>query len=402
MAIPKLRRELDIFPIEYNNKPYFCVRDIEGYQEETLLVTPEVLVIASLFDGRNDKEVVKTFWQKNFPTQILTDENIEQVIRLLDEKLLLESPHFEEEKNKIIENFKASPNRKPFLAGKSYPNEKATLEKYIENFFIQDNGPGPINKEDGIIKHIKGFISPHIDFARGGHCYAYCYKEYAESIQTTKALILGVAHAGPPYPYILLDKNFETPLGTVNFDEQFKKYISPSLYKNLTHFQFTHKTEHSIEFQTIWLKFVNPNIKIVPVLCSILPNEAVQAEADEFINACKKYIEDNNGDVVVVSGADLSHIGPRFGDNVEINNEIIKWMEKEDIQSLKYAEEIDAEGFLQFTLKQNDVRKVCGLTSIYTTLQIIKEYAQKGTLLKYSYAEDPAGGVVSFASLIFS
>jgi hypothetical protein len=48
---------------------------------------------------------------------------------------------------------------------------------------------------------------------------------------------------------------------------------------------------------------------------------------------------------------------------------------------------------------------VCGLSSLYTGLRLIKDLegsaAQPGRLLAYGQAPDPAGGLVSFASALF-
>ncbi len=404
MALPKLRSNLDVFPVQYENKMYFCVKDMEGYLEDVLLFTPETLIIASFFDGRNDYEEVKSFFAKNFPGVVITNDYINEVIKILDDKLLLESENFRSKRTDIVNEFIQCSTRKSYLAGKSYPQTPDELRRFLDGVFTLPDGPGAIEKDGMLIKSIKGFISPHIDFSRGAYCYAYAYKELAESIKPKKVIIFGVAHACPPYPYILLDKDFETPLGTLKFDKTFKQYLPENLYTNLTKYQFAHKIEHSIEFQAVWLKYIfaDNDVEIIPVLCSVIPDENTQEESGEFINICKKYISENRGDVIVISGADFSHIGPRYGDNVELNDKLLQWMTDEDLKSLQYCEEINPQGFMQFTLINNDLRKVCGLTSVYTTLNVLEGEATRGKLLKYGYANDPAGGVVSFCSLVFA
>ncbi len=405
VQLPKLRiNELDIYPIEYEKKMYFCVKDIKGYQDDILLLTPELIFIASFLDGKNDYEIIKTVWAKNFQGQVITNKDIDEAIKILDEKLLLDSENFFTAKSKITEQFIKEPIRKLYLNGKSYPNNTEELNKFLSSFFTTQNGPGIIEKDNMLIKNVKGIIAPHIDFLRGGYCYAYAYKELAESIRTKNVMIFGVSHSSPPYPFILLDKDFETPYGVLKYDDDFSKYLPDNLYKKLTEHQFAHKIEHSIEFQTIWLKYIwnNEEISIIPILCSILPDSSMMEEFNEFIEICKKYIADRNGDVVVISGSDLSHIGPRFGDNIKITEQLIKWMENEDLKSLACCENIDADRFLQLTLLNNDIKKVCGLSSIYTTLRVLSGISEKGKLLKYGYAPDPAGGIVSFASLVFT
>jgi len=43
---------------------------------------------------------------------------------------------------------------------------------------------------------------------------------------------------------------------------------------------------------------------------------------------------------------------------------------------------------------------VCGLTATYTALRLLEGAA--GSLKRYGFAPDPAGGIVSFASAVFA
>ena len=109
--------------------------------------------------------------------------------------------------------------------------------------------------------------------------------------------------------------------------------------------------------------------------------------------------------VMVLCGIDLAHVGPRFGDEVEINPELEKKIESEDRKSLVDAMALDADGFYKSVVADDHWRKVCGLSSLYTGLRLIKELggaaSQPGRLLTYGQAPDPAGGIVSFASALF-
>ena len=46
------------------------------------------------------------------------------------------------------------------------------------------------------------------------------------------------------------------------------------------------------------------------------------------------------------------------------------------------------------------MRGVCGLTATYTALRLLK--GTEGSLKRYAFAPDPAGGLVSFAAAVFS
>ena len=66
---------------------------------------------------------------------------------------------------------------------------------------------------------------------------------------------------------------------------------------------------------------------------------------------------------------------------------------------------MDADDFYMSVVADEHWRKVCGLSALYTALRLIKilkdDASTPGQLLTYGQAEDPLGGVVSFASAIY-
>jgi hypothetical protein len=71
---------------------------------------------------------------------------------------------------------------------------------------------------------------------------------------------------------------------------------------------------------------------------------------------------------------------------------------------LGYVQELKAEEFYQYILREKDLRNICGLPPLYALIHLIK--AQKvdssGELLNYQQWHDPQGkGAVTFASMAF-
>ena len=62
---------------------------------------------------------------------------------------------------------------------------------------------------------IRGILSPHIDFQRGGSVYTWSYKELVENSEADTFVVLGVAHQYCRRRFALTCKDFETPLGLV-------------------------------------------------------------------------------------------------------------------------------------------------------------------------------------------
>jgi hypothetical protein len=272
--------------------------------------------------------------------------------------------------------------------------------------FTAEGGPGGGPDGRGVAD-VCGLIAPHIDFHRGGPAYAHAYRALAESAPADVYVVLGVAHSSPPSPFILTDKDFETPFGLVRCDREFVERLRRRAPGDPFRHQLTHRTEHSVEFQAVYLRFLlGHKFKIVPILCSSFeplcgdgdPKEC--GEIEEFIAALEEAIAGTAGRVCVIAGADLAHVGKRFNDPFDITPQILEWVEREDRRGLDRAGARDAEGWYRSVMEDGNKRKVCGLSSIYTSLRLIPEAESR--LLTYGNAPDPSGGIVSFASMVFA
>ena len=114
----------------------------------------------------------------------------------------------------------------------------------------------------------------------------------------------------------------------------------------------------------------------------------------------KETIDEHSGSVLIIAGVDMAHVGPKFGDPDPVDSNTISWIEQRDILTLSYAENIDAEGFYKSVEEEKDKRKICGLSSIYSLLNVID--ADRGKVLSYDKAHEPdTGSVVTFASAAF-
>ena len=60
--------------------------------------------------------------------------------------------------------------------------------------------------------------------------------------------------------------------------------------------------------------------------------------------------------------------------------------------------EVGADGFFESVRRDNDRRRICGLSPIYALLRALG--GARGTLRRYGQWPDPAG-VVTFASLVY-
>jgi hypothetical protein len=99
-----------------------------------------------------------------------------------------------------------------------------------------------------------------------------------------------------------------------------------------------------------------------------------------------------------VAGADLAHVGPRFGDAEPVSPDQLRHLGAEDRTMLEAVEAGDADAFFDDAERDGDRRRVCGLSPIWTLLRA--NGRMPGALRQYGQWPDPQA-VVTFASVVF-
>jgi len=201
-----------------------------------------------------------------------------------------------------------------------------------------------------------------------------------------------------------------TPLGPLSADRELIEAIQSRCPDDFFKDEGTHRSEHSIEFQCVFLRYLFPEpaiLKIVPILSGSL-HEAIEKGVSpmelkpvrQFIEALKDSVSSLRRSVCCIASADLSHMGLQFGDRDGVGEYDLKILAEEDRELLGYVERMDGEGFFSSILKERDRRRICGLPAIYAMLKVLE--AKEGRLIKYGQAfTRETQSVVSFASLAF-
>lgn len=407
MEFPKLRK-VNVFPVQMSGQTLVCLQDPLHISDKTLFLPPPLFFIVSLFDGNHSILDIQAEYMRRFG-EILYTEKIEEVIRQLDETLFLEGERFEEALKETEETFRKAPVREAAFAGKSYEREPARLRAQLSSYFTSPEGPGPLY-ESGEKRKVKGVIAPHIDFQRGGSCYAYAHRAIWNSPLPDCFILFGTAHVPMSQPFALTRKDFLTPLGPLSTDLELIEAIQSRYPHDLFMDEGIHRTEHSIEFQCVFLRYLfsePASIRIVPVLAGSF-HEAIEKRMSpwevrpirRFLEALRESVSALKREVCYIASADLAHVGLQFGDPEGIGEDGLWLLEREDLEMLQQAERGDGEGFYLSVARENDRRKVCGLPAIYAMLKVIEP--GEGRLLKYGQAFTPeTKSVVTFASLAF-
>jgi hypothetical protein len=403
---PKLR-PVEAFPAHQNGQQVLCLRDPLHYAESILFVPMGLIPILSLLDGsRNLKDIQADLGRET--GEGVPSDQIQEVVNLLEEHFFLEGDRIQTRRAELEGSFLAAHLRAPFLAGRGYANDPAELSTAIDGFFSHPDGPAP-PENPGAGPSVKGVLAPHIDFTRGGPVFAHAYKALAQGGDPEVCVVLGTAHTGAEGLYALTRKDFDTPLGPLQTDQDFIDDLVAETGEDYFADELSHRAEHSVELQAVFLKHIfgeRGPVRLVPILCGSFHEfilSGVSPQKDErvakFLRGLRRASESRPGRVSFIASADLAHVGPRFGDRAPLSQDGLDSVGAADRAMLTHVEALDAEGFFGSVQAEGDQRRVCGLSPLYTLLHVVG--AREGKLLKYAQWPDPEG-TVTFASMVFS
>jgi AmmeMemoRadiSam system protein B len=427
---PRLRRAVEAFPVDHDGRRFIGLRDPAGYTSSVLLVPRALLEVLSLLDGEHAIVDIQAAIMRH-RGELVRREQIEELARMLDEHGFLDSPRFEERRAAVEREFRTAPVRPAAHAGGAYAGEAGELRRMIDAFFEPPAGPGPIAWADITAARqtggaamalsdrppttgaehalrLQGLIAPHIDLHRGGAAYAWAYREVAERCDADCFVVFGTCHAGMADPFALTRKDYDTPLGAAPVDRDFVEALSRRAGQDCFASELAHRAEHSIEFQAVLLRYLfagRREVTIVPVLASFA-HEALargqrpddDARIPRFLEAITEATAATGRTVAFIAGADLAHVGPRFGDPAPISADELARVDREDRAMLAAVAAGDAEAFFASIAADGDRRRICGFSPIYALLRALPE--RPGALRHYGQWPDP-NAVVTFASVVF-
>ena len=345
--------------------------------------------------------------------ELVLRSQLETMVDVLDQHLFLEGPRVEAERARQRAVFIEAPTRPAFLAGRSYDDDPGALAAALSADFDPPAGPGPIGSSRDVT--VPGLVAPHIDFNRGGPAYAWAYRALAEAaVDADCVIVLGTAHAGlDGHAFAATAKAFDTPFGPLEVDQEVLDAIAGRAPGDLFAAELAHRSEHSIEFQAVWLQFLRQRAgggerRIVPLLASFAHECLVRGgspasapEVEGVLDAVRSAMATVPRRYCVVAGADLAHVGPRFGDPWRVGRAELTRVQTDDRALLRPVVEADAEGFFAEALRQEDRNRICGLSPIYALLRLLPDGpGGRGRLLHYGQWPDP-DGTVTFASVSF-
>ncbi len=263
--------------------------------------------------------------------------------------------------------------RRPAVAGYFYPASRDELASMIQEYL-----QGGVKER----KEVKAVISPHAGYIYSGPVAGAVYG----SIEPPEvAVIVGPNHTGFGERAAIMSRgSWVTPLGEVKIAEDLADAIKGRSEVLEEDFK-AHASEHSLEVQVPFLQFLNPKVKIVPIVLFPLGTE----EIADIAKSISESVKDYNRKTLLVASTDMSHYVPQ---------DVVASLDKIAIDKIV---ELDGYGLIEVVKEKNI--SMCGYIPTAVVIEAAKLLgAKKGELIAYSTSGEISGDpiVVGYAGVI--
>ena len=368
---------------------------------DTTIAIPRALApMLGLMDGTRDAAGLDAALQVRAGVR-LAPGLLAKLLADLDQAYLLDNQRYATAKADLLRAYRSAPSRPSNLANAGFPSDPdqvaARLQTCVDRLPQKSSGQGAGT--------IRGLISPHIDYERGGPVYAEVWAAAAEAVREAElVIVLGTDHHGSAGTLTLTRQSYATPWGSLPTSSEVVGALACVLGEDEVFAEeLHHKGEHSIELAAVWLHFIRNGepVPIVPILCGhfgdFVSGRADPSDYQPFADALA-LLQDVMASrrTLVVAAADLAHMGPAFGDPYGLDYISQAQLRNADGRLLEAVYRGDADAFFEQLKAEGDRRHVCGLPPIYLALRLLQ--SSRGEAAGYDLCPaDPQG--MSFVTI---
>lgn len=362
--------------------------DRSGVAAGVLTVSGAVLSILSIMNGRRSRADIQAEFMRRAGRMLFSDE-LDELIEQLDQAHFLAGPGFEARWAELTRQYREGPARK-LRDAEALGAPTGKLRAYLDS--ILSCLPNGARRTTG--GNVVGLIAPHLDYDRGGPCYAAAYRGISERTDAERFVILGTNHFGRAGGVVGARKDFETPWGTAAHDESFMRRVEARCGVDLCEYEYDHVREHSVELQIVLLAHLlrDHTFTVAPYLCpdpcgptGTKPHDGRGADLREFALALRAEIESDDTPTCIIAGADLSHVGRFFNDGHDLDAAYLGAVEASDRSALAHVTQSDPEAFRTCVAASSNASNICSVGCIYA-LSIAMEGRAVPTFLHYHQA----------------
>jgi len=400
--LPRLRREIDIMPSPLPEQPGLLIRDPFHYTDAVIIVPPVLARMLAFFDGLRTELDLQAELTR-LTGDLAAGEAARHLVKTLRDSGFLDCEQFHELRHGKQREFAEAEQRVPAHAGSAYPDAAGALTEKLSSYGADPDA----SDHDSLV----ALAAPHVSPEGGFGSYAAAYRRLDPGYAGRTFVILGTSHYGEPEKFGLTRKPYVTPFGALNTDLAFVDTLAQKAPESVVMEDYCHRSEHSIEFQCIFLQHVlgKPDVSIVPILCGPLLQSLVTGKVPEtdpslrrFFDALGELAAMHRDRLVWVLGIDLAHIGRRYGDlhRAIAEKDHMEEVRRRDLARLERVTNGDSEGFFELMHPNLDDLRWCGYSPVYTFLRAVNQV--RGKILRYEQWNIDEQSVVSFAGMEFT
>lgn len=400
--VPPLRRELTLIPVAQNGDRYLYVEDAMGYAPADLALKAEVQSLLILFDGvKSISELMPMMGEG------VTERHLLDFVQFLDRHRLLHSRYLKRYRREVEETYEASPVHSAVTAGSSYPSDPEELKQQMNEAL---KAVPARNGDSG--GTIRALFAPHIDPRVSMQTYAGAFSSIAR-LRPKRVVILGTSHYSGLFPdqyedrpFILVDKEFRLPNGTVPVDRKMVDKLKKQADETgISTRDRAHRMEHSLELHMVWLRHLwNHDFRVIPILVGSLEELYFMRDGhrgkqlDAFAICLRELFGEADDTLFLVSG-DFSHFGRKFGDSRPAR-EMFDEVGEFDREFIDRAAANRSAALLSLVAEEEDPYRICGFPPLFTLLETFPDL--RGESLNYDlWDERERESAVTFGSILY-
>lgn len=373
-------RPIQPIPVQKDGQRYLALRDPQQLQPQTIVVPPNTLPVLQEFRGEKTLEQIADQFQTD-AGQIAT------LVNGLDQLGLLWGPTFERMEadalGRILEE-----GAFPCGASMALGQDEAAAREALKGYFDDTEDP-----ELDIAS--RAIVAPHLDYERGWPNYAAAYYSINRGPAPDRVVILGTNHYGIGDGVVFTECGFQSPLGRCPADTAVVEDVVRELGRPIVADQLDFMAEHSVELHLPWIQYCHGNI---PVVAALIPDplhemlddeDSPRIDTADFVEVLRKALQRVGGETLFIASADLSHVGPQFGEPRVVDDQRRFDVERHDRDMMGKYLDGDADEFLDAMSWNRNPTRWCSIGNMAATLQLAAPDAID--LIDYRQAIDDKG-----------
>ncbi len=280
--------------------------------------------------------------------------------------------------------------RKADFAGSWYPASSERCQKEIERY-----GEKTLEISATPSKAVGGIV-PHAGWTYSGEIAFNVLRSLAKWSSPQTVVIFGM-HLGPTSDHVIMvEGEWETPLGNIEIDEALASELVKS-FVFIKETPFVHGADNTIELQLPFIRYLFPKSRILPV------GVASREEALEIGSAVADLVIKKGVEALVIGSTDLTHYGTNYGFTPQgIGDQAVQWVkESNDKRMTDLMIQMEAPRMLE---EARASQNACCVGAAAAAVAAVRGLGGRdGELLAYrtSYDIEPHTSFVGYAGVVY-